>query len=257
MASRGTLGRLVVAGFLTSAVLVSAVPSLADPMRLRVQNVSTGSGVVITDNGAGDLDPVPGSILATPVLGAQFALTLGVGTSMPPLPGAGSLLTLTGVVVATTPGTLRFLLENDDYAGGATVAGFVSGNLIGPAGTSISLQSWLNVDNLVPAFGPDVSSPGALPAVTIPAGSLALFSPAVFGPGVISGTATEAFSAAGPYSLFAEAIVTFTGFGTASFTDTQVVATPEPGTMVLLGAGLIALAVLPVLRRAARAGRPR
>jgi len=37
----------------------------------------------------------------------------------------------------------------------------------------------------------------------------------------------------------------------ATFSDTQAAVTPQPGTMVLLGVGLLALAVLPVLRRAA------
>lgn len=252
MASRGRLGRLVMAGLFAGAVLSSAGPSLADPMRFRVENTATGVGVVITDNGIGDLDPTLGSIVASPALGGSFAVTVGIGTSMPPLPGAGSLLTLTGVVVTTGAGSLRFFLENDDYAGGASVDGFVSSNLIGPTGTSISLQSWLNPDNLVPDLGPDVSIPGVLPALSIPAGSLALFAPAVFGPGVNSGTATEAFSADGAYSLFAQGTITFAGAGSVTFTDTQAVVTPQPGTMVLLGVGLIALAALPLLRRTAR-----
>ena len=120
--------------------------------------------------------------------------------------------------------------------------------------SSIALQSWLNPDNLVPDLGADVTTPGALPGYTIPVGSLPLFAPAVFGPGSFSDSEIEPFTAAGAYSLFAEGTITFIGSGVfaASFSDTQAVVTPQPRTMVLLGMGLIALAVLPVLRRAAR-----
>ena len=251
MARSRAFGRLVIAGLLAAAVLASAVPGLAAPMRLRVENAATGVGVVITDNGAGDLDSTLGSIVASPVFGLPFAVTIGIGASTPPLPGGGNLLTLTGVVVAAGAGAIRYFLENDDYFVGTSVDGAISSTLSGTDGSSISLQSWLHPANLVPDFGPDVSTPGALPAVVIPAGSVALFSPAVSGLGASFDSATEPFSAPGAYSLFAEGIIAFTGAGNATFTDTLAVVTPEPGTIVLLGVGLIALAVLPLFRRSA------
>ena len=72
--------------------------------------------------------------------------------------------------------------------------------------------------------------------------------------GLESLTTGVGVTAAGAYSLFAEGTVTFAGSGffTATFSDTQAVVTPQPETMVLLGLGLIACAVLPVLRRGAR-----
>ncbi len=254
MAWSRTIGRLVVAGILTGVVLWSAGPSAADPMRLRLENLTTGVGVVITDNGAGDLDSVLGSIIASPALGGGLAATIAIGTSIPPLSGAGSVLTLNGVVVALSPVSVRFFLENDDYVGGASITGLIGGTLQGGTGSTITLQSWLNPANLVPDLGADVTIPGAIAAYTIPAGSLPLFAPAVFGPGGFSDSEIEPFTAAGAYSLFAEGTITFAGSGVlaATFSDTQAVVTPQPGTMVLLGVGLIALAVLPVLRRAAR-----
>jgi len=255
MASSRTIGRLVVAGLLAGAVLASAVPGAADPMRLRLENLSTGVGVVITDNGAGDLDLTLGSIVASPALG--LGATIAIGTSIPPLTGAGSVLNLNGVVVALSPVSVRFFLENDDYVGGSSVAALIGGTLQAGTGSTIALQSWLNPANLVPDLGADVPIPGALPAYAIPAGSLPLFGPAVFGPGAFADSETEPFTAAGAYSLFAEGTINFAGSGvlTATFSDTQAVVTPEPGSIVLLGVGLIALALLPVLRRAGRRQR--
>jgi len=251
MASTPTVVRLALAGFLAGALLGVATSGFADPMRLRLESVGTGVGVVITDNGAGDMDPTLGSITALSSLGAPFLVSIALGTSTPPLPGGGSELNLTGVVVAQGAGTVRFFLENDDYTYGTTVNALVGGALTGGTGTSITLQSWLNPDNLVPDLGPDVSPPAVLGAIgAIPAGSIGLFSPAVFGPGAFSASGSEPFSAAGAYSLFASGIITFTSSGgSASFSDSQSVPAPQPGTVVLLGAGLIGLAVLPLVAR--------
>jgi hypothetical protein len=184
MASSRTIGRLVGAGILAGVALWSAGPSTADPMRLRLENVT----------------------------------------------------------------------ESDDYVGGASITGLIGGTLQGGAGSTITLQNWLNPANLVPNLGADVTIPGGLPAYTISAGSRPLFAPAVFGPGAFSDSEIEPFTAAGQYSRFAEGAITFAGSGvfTATFSDTQAAVTPQPGTMVLLGVGLIALALLPMLRRAAR-----
>ena len=87
-------------------------------------------------------------------------------------------------------------LKNDDYVGGSSVAGLIGGTLQAGAGSTVTLQSWLNPANLVPDLGADVTSPGALSAYTIPAGSLPLFAP-VFGPGAFADSETEPFTAAG------------------------------------------------------------
>lgn len=242
---------LAVAGLLAASMATAVTPALADPMRLRIQDGVNGVGIVVTDNGPGDGSPDAGIISVTPALGGVFAVTVAIGTSVPPAPGSGANLSVTGVVLATGPGILRLMLENDDYTYGTVATASFGGVLQGLAGSTVHLQSWLNPDNLVPDLGADVSVVGPLGATgAIPAGSISLLD-GTFGPAAFAADDSVVFANAGTYSLFAEALLTFTASGgIATFSDAQSVATAaQPAASILLGGGLIGIAALRLIRR--------
>ena len=76
MTSSRMIGRLMLAGIHVGAVLWSAGPSAADPMRLRLENLTTGVGVIITDNGAATFSDT--QAVATPQAGTMVLLGVGL-----------------------------------------------------------------------------------------------------------------------------------------------------------------------------------
>jgi PEP-CTERM motif len=243
--------------FQTLALAVMALVGLsavayADSFRLRIENTSLGQGAVITDNGVGDINPALGVITFSGAIPGGFAVNVTTGLSKPMIGGTTSIaeLDLNSVNVQTAgAGALRITLEDTDFINGANgLLGFiggVGGTLTAPGGSSVAFNTWVNPADLVPALGPDTSPVGALGAIGgIPAGSIAAFgSGASFGPGVFSATGGANFLKTGPYSLFSQATIVFTGAGSVSFDlDSRVV--PEPSSLLLLGTGLLGVAML-------------
>ena len=243
--------------FQTLALAVTALVGLsavayADSFRLRIENTSLGQGAVITDNGVGDINPALGVITFSGAIPGGFAVNVTTGLSKPMIGGTTSIaeLDLNSVNVQTTgAGALRITLEDTDFINGVNgLLGFiggVGGTLTAPGGSSVTFNTWVNPADLVPALGPDTSPVGALGAIGgIPAGSIAAFGSGVsFGPGVFSATGGANFLKTGPYSLFSQATIVFTGAGSVSFDlDSRVV--PEPSSLLLLGTGLLGVAML-------------
>ena len=218
----------------------------ADGFRLRLEDFGTGNGVVITDNGAGDINPLAGAVTYLGSLNG-FTINVTTGLSKPIIGGVNNYaeLDLNSVNVRFTgAGKLRITLEDTGYTSGpdgaTTAVGLVGGTMTAPTGSTVTFQSWVNPDDLVPDLGADASSPGALtPIGTIPAGSVALWSGngMTFGPGAFSDTASQGFTHSGAYSLFTQATLDFTGAGMVSF-DSNLSTVPEPASLLLLSSGL-------------------
>lgn len=232
-----------------SVCVLCTSAAYADSFRLRLEDFGTGTGVVVTDGGAGDFNPLTGAITYSgPVNG--FIVNVTTGISKPVIGGVNSYaeLDLNSINVQVAyAGTLRITLEDTDYTlgpyGELSAVGAVGGTLIATAGSTATFQSWVNPDNLVPDLGPSVAYPGVLPSIgAIPATSVAVWSdgPVTFGFGAFSSTDSESFVHSGPYALFTQATINFTGPGIVSF-DQHLSTVPEPTSLLLLGSGLAGL----------------
>lgn len=237
-------------------ILGVATPAEA-AFRLRLDNIGAGTGTVLTDTD-GD-----GLLIFAGGLGAGFVVNVTTGSSKPLIGGVNNIfeMDLNSVNINVNgPGSLRITLEDDNYVGSnglLQLLGTVGGTLTAGAGSTITVQSYVNPGNLVPALGPD-QGVGAIGAIgAIPAGSVAAFSTVnnanVFGPGAFSATGSQVFTKSGPLSLIAQVTVNFTGGGTVSFDENQqILPTPAPAGLVLALTGLPFLGVNYLRRRMKR-----
>jgi hypothetical protein len=242
---RGTTAGTLAIAVLTIVVWGAITPAAeAAPFRLRVESLATGAGVVVTDEGTGD--GAPGAVglisLVGSFAGTTISVTSGLSQPMPPPPGAASFIDLTHIAIVSTGAiSLRVSLEDlgfDDVPAGLhTFSSSVGGVLSAAPGSTATFRSWVNNLNDVIDYGADTFPEAVLPALgTVPAGSSVLIH-STFGPGAFAETLSRTFTSTAAYSLFTQANITFSGPGSVSF---DLVATvPEPGTLALLGGGLL------------------
>jgi len=241
--------------FCATSVLGAASSAEAGLFRLRVEDVASGIGVVLTDNGVGDLDLTEGSISFAGALGSLNVST-SVGLSHPEIGDPHqAALHLNGLVTTSGGGSIRLSIQDTGFTiglghGEAHANGVFSANLNmgtqlpGSPTSTIGAQSWVNPNNAVRSFGADQATPAVLGAIgALPLGSIAIFDPAViFNPSGGFAEDYASFLVSGPYSLFSEVTIGFGGKGRASFDLDTSVPVPEPGTLILFGTGLLGIA---------------
>lgn len=223
---------LIVSGI----ALVLAQPSDA-ALRLRIEDVGSGVGLVITDNLPGDLNANPGVIVFSGSVIGNFVVNVTTGFSKPALPLVGTTISGLGPnsvnVFSTVGGTFRVTLEDDGFTSGPlgtlSLLAAIGGTL--SPGATITAQSWVNPVNSVPALGPDGLA--GLPIGSTPVGSIAGFIPAFFASSpAFSRTGTTTFNHSGPYALFSQVTITVpSGGGSVGFDyRQQVTVSPFNGT---------------------------
>lgn len=214
-----------------SAVLAAATTTPANAaFRMLIDD---GAGVVadilITDQGAGDINPIVGTITTiTPV--GSFIVNTTTGVSKPILGFNGPEMDLNSVVVTgQAAGTLRIYLTDTGFAGSVPgLNGSIGGTIA--SGGSLSAAFYANNSNGEFDIGGDavLVANGFAQTPTELSGTLGAF----FGPGAFSGSTSSSGSSGNPFSMTLVAVITHNGPGTSSF-DFNVNTVPEPATMAI------------------------
>ena len=233
--------RIAASLFLVFGLLLTAMPASADPigLRVRIENMTTGEAVIVTDNGALDGNGAVGLLLAA-FGGASWS-----ASSSETVGNEARLLFMNMAV--NTAGDYQFTLINDGFDPGPdgpmVVHAQVDTNISGQAGSLGSAQSYVGLDNAVPALGADGEYPGAgaIPPAPDFTGLTAIYNPAAtFGLGASQTVDSEMVVKSGPFSLVSTASVYMTGPGNIELTmQVAAVPIPEQSSLVLLSIGLL------------------
>jgi len=208
------------------AMAVIFVFSSSAHAKLMINLKDVGGGgatpVTIIDNLAGDLDAREGYILSNGAFG-NFSIMVNIGMTKPII-GSASVPRMDLNEVSLTSsgaGSVEITMSEDGFGPTPGLTGFVSG-IGGTSGGTVNYDVFYDdgVIQQIADMGP-------------------------FGPGAFSGT--EHYSGIpgnNPYSLILVATVTHTAAGQLTTFDGDVNMTPEPGTIFLLGLGLLGLGII-------------
>lgn len=239
-------------------VLLTPASASASDFRLRVEQIGadgSSTGVVITDDGAGDMSGGTLGVISLILTDwNNVGMSFTIGQTKPVVLSDPSVLAemlLTSVTMNVSgPTTLRLTLEDTGYTGGPGALNLdtkvYNGSFSAPAGSTMTTRAWVDAtSNSVPVLGADQSVSGPLnPIGSNPGISTA---PLTFTTETFTGEASAAFDATvNPYSMFTQIDINFTGVGSLSFDqdstvtlDSQALGTPEPASLMLITTGIV------------------
>jgi len=246
-------------------VLISAfcvvgmlIPTKASAeFRLRVEDPSTGQGVVITDNGGGDWSSLPGMIvLGVSDLGSTaWSFTLAQSHDHPFDSSAlGDLYLSSLTVTSSGPGQLLVTIEDTGFSGGPgellLTSSVLNATISGDAGSSVHITSYADPSNSVPNLGPESPTVGPVSPIGS-AGGVATSEQVVTSSSLSPLDSSVKFNAnAGGYALYTQVLINLTGAAELHFdqesrvtaTGANVDGSPEPASLMLISTGLLGLA---------------
>jgi len=201
--------------------LATSAPAMADHL-----SISINGGAACLDNAACDVNPAVGTVSVNGTFGS-FSVNAATGVAL-----SGISMDLGYVVTSTAAGTVVIDVSQDNLgpANGVSFTAALGGTQA--SGMTTTFNTWADPTNTL--FGKGASNVLCHPATAIST------SP------VVSATCTSGSfsSGASKFSLTEEITVVSTGSGQNASGDLNLSASPEPGSMMLFGSGLIGLAGL-------------
>lgn len=206
---------------LAGAMMMLATSAMAVPLTaLELTATGAASPVLIYDNGTGDVSSAAGIVAWSGNLG-DFLFNIAAGSTAPAIGSAADpQMHLTGFANAgATAGTFTVKFSSTDFGPmGASLNGFISS--MNGAGGVQSLDVYFDAGNALFATTTQIANINTINTFDVYNG----------------------VPASNPFSLTMIATMNVNPFAAASF-DNTVAPVPEPGTMMLLGIGMLGMAV--------------